>query len=88
MIEKVTVAARFGRIQEYWQPKIIGALNDSDIKAVKFKDSRGWQLCYSASGRRLTIYRSLVTQFLIYWRNRDLPAQLIVSVLNADRSPR
>ena len=42
MIEKVNLADKFGRFREYWQPKIIGELNDSYIKAVKFKDSFVW----------------------------------------------
>ena len=42
MIEKVRLADKFSRFNEYWQPKIIGELNDSYIKAVKFKDSFVW----------------------------------------------
>jgi mannose-6-phosphate isomerase-like protein (cupin superfamily) len=42
MIEKVNVAEKFNRFDEYWKPKIIGELNDSYIKAVKFKDSFVW----------------------------------------------
>jgi mannose-6-phosphate isomerase-like protein (cupin superfamily) len=42
MVEKVNLAQKFSRFTEYWQPKIIGELNDSYIKAVKFKDSFVW----------------------------------------------
>lgn len=42
MIAKVNVAEKFSHFNEYWQPKIIGELNDSYIKAVKFKDSFVW----------------------------------------------
>jgi mannose-6-phosphate isomerase-like protein (cupin superfamily) len=42
MIEKVNVAEKFGRFTEYWQPKIIGELNDSYVKAVKVKGEFVW----------------------------------------------
>ncbi len=42
MIEKVNVAEKFGRFSEYWQPKIIGELNDSYVKAVKVKGEFVW----------------------------------------------
>ena len=60
MLQKVNVAERFGRFSEYWQPKIIGELNDSYIKAVKFKDSFVWhdhanedELFFVVKGRML-----------------------------------
>ncbi len=42
MIQKVNVADKFGRFAEYWSPKIIGEVNDSYIKAVKFKGEFVW----------------------------------------------
>lgn len=42
MIEKVNIAEKFGQFREHWQPKIIGELNDSYIKAVKFKGEFVW----------------------------------------------
>jgi mannose-6-phosphate isomerase-like protein (cupin superfamily) len=42
MIEKVNVADKFDQFREHWQPKIIGELNDSYIKAVKVKDAFVW----------------------------------------------
>lgn len=42
MVEKVNVGEKFSRFSEYWKPKIIGELNDSYIKAVKFKDAFVW----------------------------------------------
>jgi mannose-6-phosphate isomerase-like protein (cupin superfamily) len=60
LVEKVNIAERFGRFSEYWQPKIIGELNDSYIKAVKVKDSFVWhdhrtedELFLVVSGRML-----------------------------------
>lgn len=42
MIEKVNVAEKFGRFSEQWQPKIIGELNDSYVKAVKVRGEFVW----------------------------------------------
>jgi mannose-6-phosphate isomerase-like protein (cupin superfamily) len=42
LLQKVNLAEKFSRLSEYWQPKIVGELNDSYIKAVKFKDSFVW----------------------------------------------
>ncbi len=42
MIQKVNVAEKFDLFQEPWQPKIIGELNDSYIKAVKLKGEFVW----------------------------------------------
>ena len=60
MIEKVRLADKFSRFNEYWQPKIIGELNDAYIKAVKFKDSFVWhdhanedELFFVVKGRML-----------------------------------
>ena len=60
MIQKVNVEEKFGRFSEYWQPKIIGELNDSYIKAVKVKDAFVWhdhqtedELFFVVKGRML-----------------------------------
>jgi mannose-6-phosphate isomerase-like protein (cupin superfamily) len=42
VVQKVNVAEKFGRFQEYWRPKIIGDLNDSYVKAVKLKGEFVW----------------------------------------------
>jgi len=42
MVEKVNLANKFARFQEYWQPKIAGGLNDSYVKLVKFKGEFVW----------------------------------------------
>jgi mannose-6-phosphate isomerase-like protein (cupin superfamily) len=42
MITKVNLGEKFGRIREYWRPKIAGELNDSHVKLVKFKGEFVW----------------------------------------------
>jgi mannose-6-phosphate isomerase-like protein (cupin superfamily) len=42
MVDKVNLAAKFAQFKDYWQPKIVGELNDSYVKVVKVKDSFVW----------------------------------------------
>ncbi len=42
MIEKVNLREKFGQFHEHWQPKIVGAVNDSLVKLVKFQGEFVW----------------------------------------------
>ena len=42
MIEKVILAQKFDRFDEYWSPRIAGELNDSYVKLVKLKGEFVW----------------------------------------------
>jgi mannose-6-phosphate isomerase-like protein (cupin superfamily) len=41
-METVNLREKFGKFTEHWKPKIIGELNDSYVKAVKFKGDFVW----------------------------------------------
>ncbi len=41
-METVNLAEKFALFDEYWSPKIIGELNDSYVKAVKFRGEFVW----------------------------------------------
>ena len=41
-VAKVNLAEKFSRFSEHWSPKIIGEVNDSYVKAVKFKGEFLW----------------------------------------------
>jgi len=41
-MNKINVAEKFARINEMWSPKILGEVNDSYIKAVKFIGEFVW----------------------------------------------
>jgi mannose-6-phosphate isomerase-like protein (cupin superfamily) len=41
-MEKVNLSEKFGQIADPWNPRILGELNDSYVKAVKFKGEFGW----------------------------------------------
>ena len=42
MINKVNIAEKFGLFNEYWQPKIIGEVNNFAVKTVKIKGEFVW----------------------------------------------
>ncbi|HJS42255.1 MAG TPA: cupin domain-containing protein [Gemmatimonadales bacterium] len=41
-IRKVNLTEMFGRFHEYWKPKIVGEVNDSLVKLVKFQGEFVW----------------------------------------------
>lgn len=41
-IRKVNLAETFGRFDEHWKPKIVGEVNDSLVKLVKFRGEFVW----------------------------------------------
>jgi mannose-6-phosphate isomerase-like protein (cupin superfamily) len=41
-MQPVNLALKFGRFQDYWNPRIIGELNDCHVKAVKLKGEFVW----------------------------------------------
>jgi len=41
-VEKVNLAEKFGRIGEYWDPKIVGELNGQHVKLVKLHGEFVW----------------------------------------------
>ncbi len=41
-MEKVNLAQKFGKFQDYWSPKVVGEINDSHIKLVKLKGEFVW----------------------------------------------
>lgn len=42
MIYKVSLKEKFGRFNDYWNPKIVGEINDAQIKLVKIKGEFTW----------------------------------------------
>ncbi|HXF48272.1 MAG TPA: cupin domain-containing protein [Verrucomicrobiae bacterium] len=68
MIEKVNLAEKFGRFQEYWRPKIAGELNDSHVKLVKFKGEFVWHH-HEAEDELFWVVRGRMT---IKFRDRDI----------------
>jgi mannose-6-phosphate isomerase-like protein (cupin superfamily) len=38
----VNIAEKFGKFQDYWNPRLVGELNDFAVKAVKLKGEFVW----------------------------------------------
>lgn len=41
-MEKVNLAEKFALIDEHWRPKVVGELNNQEVKLVKFKGEFPW----------------------------------------------
>jgi mannose-6-phosphate isomerase-like protein (cupin superfamily) len=41
-MDVVSLSEKFSRVEEYWNPKIIGEVNDSYVKAVRVKGEFVW----------------------------------------------
>ena len=41
-MNKVNLVQKFSLFQDYWSPKVVGELNDSYVKLVKFKGEFVW----------------------------------------------
>lgn len=41
-IEKVNINQKLASIEEHWQPRIVGAINDCHVKLVKLKGEFLW----------------------------------------------
>ncbi len=41
-MDKVNLPEKFERVKDYWSPKILGEVNESYVKAVKFKGEFVW----------------------------------------------
>jgi mannose-6-phosphate isomerase-like protein (cupin superfamily) len=41
-LQAVNIVDKFAKFQDYWNPRIIGELNDSHVKAVKFQGEFMW----------------------------------------------
>jgi mannose-6-phosphate isomerase-like protein (cupin superfamily) len=41
-IEKINLEDKLAKVHEYWKPKIVGELNDSYVKIVKFTGEFVW----------------------------------------------
>ena len=67
-ITVVNLAQKFALFQEFWQPKIIGEVNESYVKVVKFKGEFVWHH-HDVEDELFLVVKG---QLLIRLRDRDL----------------
>lgn len=70
-MEKVNLAEKFSRFSECWQPKIIGDLNDSYVKAVKLRGEFVWHHHDNEDELFLVVKGLLKMKF----RDREVPVR-------------
>ena len=67
-MDKVNLAQKFSMFNDYWSPKIVGEINDSYVKLVKFKGEFVWHHHETEDELFLVLKGSL----LIKLRDRDI----------------
>ena len=66
--EKVNLAEKLELLHEYWSPKIVGELNDSHVKLVKFKGEFVWHF----HEREDELFLVLRGRLLMKFRDREV----------------
>jgi mannose-6-phosphate isomerase-like protein (cupin superfamily) len=85
-INVVNIAEKLGRFQEHWQPKIVGELNESYVKLVKFQGEFVWHHHEAEDELFLVVKGSLRMRL----RDRDLtvrPGEFIVIPRGVEHLP-
>ena len=85
-IAVVNIAEKLRRFQEQWQPKIVGELNDSYVKLVKFQGEFVWHL-HEAEDELFLVVKGALRMRL---RHRDLtvrPGEFIIIPRGVEHLP-
>jgi len=85
-MEKVILAEKFQRIAEFWSPKIVGEVNDSLVKLVRFQGEFVWHHHEREDELFLVVRGSLLMKF----RDREVrlgPGELIIVPRGVEHLP-
>lgn len=85
-MEKVNLAEKFSRINDHWNPRIIGELNDSYVKAVKFQGEFVWH----QHEREDELFLVVAGRFRMCFRDREVtigPGEFIVVPKGVEHMP-
>ncbi len=85
-ISVVNITEKLGRFQEHWQPKIVGELNESYVKLVKFQGEFVWHHHEAEDELFLVVKGSLRMRL----RDRDLmvrPGEFIIIPRGVEHLP-
>ena len=85
-ISVVNIAEKLGRFQEHWQPKIVGELNESYVKLVKFQGEFVWHH-HEAEDELFLVVKGVLRMRL---RDRDLmvrPGEFIIIPRGVEHLP-
>ena len=70
-MESVSLAEKLSKFQDYWNPRIIGELNDCHVKAVKIKGEFVWHHHDNEDELFLVVKGTLRMRF----RDREVPVR-------------
>jgi mannose-6-phosphate isomerase-like protein (cupin superfamily) len=76
-LQKVNLADKLARFQEFWSPKVVGAVNDFHVKLVKLKGEFVWH-SHEAEDELFLVLRGRLRMQL---RDREItvePGELII----------
>ncbi|MCI4319171.1 MAG: cupin domain-containing protein [Thermoplasmata archaeon] len=68
MVEKVNLDQKLGLFADYWSPKIVAEVNDSNVKVVKLKGEFDWH----SHEKEDELFLVLKGQFRLCLRSGDL----------------
>lgn len=85
-MEKVNLQEKLGQIHDHWNPRIIGELNDSYVKAVKLKGEFIWH----HHEREDELFLVVAGQLRMRFRDREVtigPGEFIVVPKGVEHLP-
>ena len=85
-IRVVNIAKKLGEFEEHWQPKIVGEVNDSYVKLVKFQGEFVWHH-HDAEDELFLIVKGSMRMRL---RDRDLmvgPGEFVIIPRGVEHMP-
>ena len=86
-MDVINLADKFGRVSDYWSPKIVGALNDSYVKVVKLRGEFVWH--HRAEEDELFLVTNGRLRMQLRDGDRDLgPGECIIVPRGVEHCPR
>ena len=86
-MDVINLADKFGRVSDYWSPKIVGALNDSYVKVVKLRGEFVWH--HHAEEDELFLVTNGRLRMQLRDGDRDLgPGEFLIVPRGVEHCPR
>ena len=85
-MDAVNLDEKLSRVKEYWSPKIVGEVNDSYVKVVKFKNEFVWHHHENEDEMFLVLKGRMLMKF----RDRDVivsPGEFIIVPKGVEHLP-
>jgi len=85
-MNKVNLSEKFARISDHWNPRIIGELNDSYVKAVKFQGEFVWHHHENED----ELFLVVAGKFRMCYRDREVtvgPGEFVVVPRGVEHKP-